>query len=265
VVKRTNKPARLPRSSVLGRAGTDLTHLALEGKLRPAFGVERQVAAIVNALSRADKASCALVGPAGVGKSAIVEQLAIEGAAGRLPEPVASQVIVRISLPEIAALQPPGQSQNDYWHYFRCLLDEARSIPATLFFDEFQGLFYWPLSCQTLKPHLARGDLRIIAATTPAEFDRFIRHDPALERRFQVIPVSEPSDAQLRAILSGVASFFEGRYQVSIGEDVLNQCIRLSRYLPQNQPDAAIDLLELAALDAARGAEGLTGRANHDG
>jgi len=250
-IRKTKGLAPLPEDWVLAQPGTDLSYLAVQGELRPAYGVEHYVRSIVRALSRTDKASCALVGLTGTGKSAIVEQLAIEQAAGRLPEPIASHRIVRVSLQEIAGLQPPGQDTNDYWSYFSRLVHETRIGSVILFWDEFQAIFFWPVSCQTLKPYLARGELRVIAATTPAEFDRFVRYDPALERRFQVIPVAEPDAEQLRRILEGVASSLSARYQVAIERNVIEECIRLSRYLPQNQPDAAIDLLEIAAMEAS--------------
>jgi ATP-dependent Clp protease ATP-binding subunit ClpA len=249
---RANRFEQLP-DSVLARAGTDLSYLASEGRLTQAFGVDSEVAAICKALGRADKASCALVGPAGVGKSAIVEELARRQVRGDLPQSVISSRIVRISLQELAGLQSPGRDVNDYWTYFRMLLDEARANSVILFLDEAQALQYWPLSCQTLKPYLARGELRVIAATTPDEFDTFIRGDPALERRFQVVVVKEPGPVQLHDILTGVAGRLRERYGVSISSSAIEECIRLARYLPQHQPDASIDLLELAAIEASQG------------
>ncbi len=240
----------LPAGSVLSCAGVDLTLLASRGELRPAFGVEREVEALRRALSRAEKASAALIGPAGVGKSAIVEQFAITLASAEFQLDLVKR-IVRISLQELAGLQPPGQDNNQYWSYFKLMLDEAVANNIVLFFDEAQALHFWPVSAQTLKPYLARGDLRIIAATTPHEFERFLRSDPALERRFQVIPISEPDATRLNLILHGLAPTFAKRYGVSISSAVISECIRLSSMLPQNQPDAAIDLLELAAIDAA--------------
>lgn len=232
-------------------AGTDLSRLAQEGQLRPAFGVGRTILAICRALIRPDKGSVALVGKAGSGKSAIVDQLAIDQASGKLPEPVSRFRIVRISLQQVAGVQPAGRDQNDYWHYFRRLLHEAQEWGVLLFWDEMQFLFHWPQSASVLKPMLARGELRVIAASTPAEFDRFIRQDPALERRFQLIPVEEPNDAELREILGQVAFGLQQRYGVMVGSDVIDECVRLSRHLTQNQPDAGIDILEMAMIRAS--------------
>lgn len=201
------------------------------------------------ALSRVDKASAALVGPAGVGKSAIVEEFASRLARGEFHSNFGDR-LVRVSLQEVAGLQPAGQDNNHYWSYFTSMMEETIEHRVVLFFDEAQSLHFWPISAQTLKPYLARGDVRVIAATTPQEFERFLRSDAALERRFQVIPVSEPDASRLRLILQGLAPIFAERYGASIPPMVIEECIRLSNMLPQNQPDAAIDLLELAVIDS---------------
>jgi len=241
----------LPANTVLARAGSDLSVSASAGELAPAFGVEETIAQMARALMRSDKGSIVLLGPAGVGKSACVEEFCRLQVAGKLPEPLASRRVVRISFLDVAGLQPAGSEHNDYPNYLRRFLVEVAEYDVLVFLDEVQSLAYWPITVQTIKPLLARGQLRIIAATTPAEYDQFIRRDPALERRFQIVQVHEPSEVQLRRIIQGAAPKLEARFNVAIGDDVIDACIRMSGYLPQHQPDAALDLLELAAIEAA--------------
>ncbi|MEW6668316.1 MAG: ATP-dependent Clp protease ATP-binding subunit [Thermodesulfobacteriota bacterium] len=236
--------------SVLARFGRDLTRLAREGKIFPAIGRKDVMLQVVRTLSRATKNNPVLVGEAGVGKTAVVEGLAFRIAQGNVPEAVQGKRLIQI---QVADLVAGTKYRGEFEERMEELLSEVAAAPeVVLFIDEIHtvvgaGKADGAMDAgNILKPALARRELRCIGATTPAEYNRYIEKDAALERRFQPIQVNEPTPEQAMEILAGIQSRLQAHHHVVIEEGALAAAVNLSvRHLPDRKlPDKAIDLLD---------------------
>jgi ATP-dependent Clp protease ATP-binding subunit ClpC len=233
---------------------TDLTEKARMGAIDPVVGREEEIARIIQTLSRRTKNNPVLTGEAGVGKSAIVEGLALLIVSGKVPLELADKRILEL---DIAGMVAGSRYRGDFEERFKTLLtDITKSDDVILFIDEIHNLVGAGSSAEKtmdaaemLKPILARGTIRTIGATTTAEYRKYIEKDPALERRFQPIKVDEPSAEQAVVMLKGIKQKYETHHNVVISDAVVEALVELTvRYLPDRSlPDKAIDVLDEAA------------------
>jgi ATP-dependent Clp protease ATP-binding subunit ClpC len=243
-------------TSVLERFGRDLTALGRAGQLDPLVGRRRELRALARVLTQHRKSNAILVGDPGVGKTCVVEGLATLIAAGGMPGDLGKCRIIEVS---IAGLVAGTKYRGEMEERVQALVDEVRrSQDVILFLDEIHaavgaGAGSGSLDVATiLKPALARGDLRCIGATTTAEYRRHIESDPALERRFQVIWLDEPTRPEALEILVGLRPRLAEHHGIEIDDDALEAAVDLSqRYLPDLRlPDKAIDLIDQACASA---------------
>ncbi|AVS84495.1 type VI secretion system ATPase TssH [Paracidovorax avenae] len=244
----------------LKRYTVDLTERARLQELDPVTGRDEEVRQMVDILMRRRQNNPILVGEAGVGKTAVVEGLALRIAAGDVPPPLKD---VQLRVVDIGLLQAGASMKGEFENRLRSLLDEvqASTVPIVLFIDEVHTLVGAGGQAGTgdaanlLKPALARGVLRTIGATTWAEYKKYIEKDPALTRRFQLVQIHEPDEAKAVHMLRGVAAKLESHHKVRIGEDAVAAAVTLShRYIPSRQlPDKAVSLLDTACSRVALG------------
>lgn len=244
--------------ATLAQYTTDLTALAREGKIDPVIGREQEINTMIDILLRRRQNNPLLTGEAGVGKTALVEGMALAIADGHVPPPLAK---VRLLNLDIVALSAGASMKGEFESRLKSVLEEAVASPnpVILFVDEVHTLVGAGGNSGTgdaanlLKPALARGKLRTIGATTWSEFKRHIEKDPALTRRFQVLQVEEPSEEKSVAMLRGLVPMLEKHHNVWIMEEALQSAVRLShRYIPARQlPDKAISLLDTACARVA--------------
>ena len=238
----------------LDRFGRDLTRLAREGALEPLIGRREELRALARVLVRQRKANAVLVGAAGVGKTGIVEGLAAHLAGRTPPAGLADARLVELSM---ATLLAGTKYRGEFEERLQAVLREARSPGLILFIDELHTVLHAGGSgasdaANILKPALARGELRCIGATTPAEYRQRIEADAALERRFEVIWVDEPTRGEAVEIVAGVVDRLVGHHGVGIDADVPAAAVDLAiRHLPELRlPDKAIDLVDQACAGA---------------
>jgi ATP-dependent Clp protease ATP-binding subunit ClpC len=256
VIERAGAPARAPRPNTASLDEPflrDLSAEAIAGRLDPVIGRDAEINRLAEALLHRRKPNAVLVGDAGVGKTCIVEGLAQRIADGMIPA-LAGTRIVEV---EIGGLIAGTRYRGDLEQRARALLDRAAADPRiVLFIDELHTVVGGGVSdgdsldlADLLKPALARGAVRIIGATTTAEYERHVAGDAALARRFEVLRVAEPDAAACLAILRGLRARLETHYRLAIGDDALIAAIDLSvRFLPDRRlPDKALDLVEAAA------------------
>jgi len=244
---------RRSSTPALDRFGRDLTAEARAGRIDPVIGREQEIEQVVEILSRRRKNNAALIGEAGVGKTTIAEGLALRVARGEVPEPLRG---VRVVALDLAGMVAGTQFRGAFEQRLRTLLDEvvASNGQVIPFVDELHtvlgagGAEGAIDAANMLKPLLARGSLRMLGATTLAEF-RKIERDSALARRFSPVLVEEPSVADTVAILRGLRPAYERHHQVRIADEALEAAARLSdRYISEYRlPDKAIDLIDQAA------------------
>jgi len=244
--------------ATLAQYTTDLTALAREGKIDPVIGREQEINTMIDILLRRRQNNPLLTGEAGVGKTALVEGMALAIASGNVPPPL---VKVRLLNLDVVALSAGASMKGEFESRLKSVLEEAVASPdpVILFVDEVHTLVGAGGNSGTgdaanlLKPALARGKLRTIGATTWSEFKRHIEKDPALTRRFQVLQVDEPSEEKSVAMLRGLVPMLEKHHSVWIMEEALQSAVRLShRYIPARQlPDKAISLLDTACARVA--------------
>lgn len=244
--------------ATLAQYTTDLTALAREGKIDPVIGREQEINTMIDILLRRRQNNPLLTGEAGVGKTALVEGMALAIASGHVPPPLAK---VRLLNLDIVALSAGASMKGEFESRLKSVQEEAVASPnpVILFVDEVHTLVGAGGNSGTgdaanlLKPALARGKLRTIGATTWSEFKRHIEKDPALTRRFQVLQVDEPSEEKSVAMLRGLVPMLEKHHSVWIMEEALQSAVRLShRYIPARQlPDKAISLLDTACARVA--------------
>ena len=236
----------------------DLTARARAGEIDPVVGRNAEIRQIVDVLLRRRQNNPILTGEAGVGKTAVVEGLALRLAAGDVPPTLRS---VELHLLDVGLMQAGASVKGEFERRLKSLIDEVRAsdVPVILFIDEAHTLIGAGGAAGTgdaanlLKPPLARGELRTIAATTWAEYKEHIEKDPALTRRFQVVRVEEPSEEAAVRMCRGVAGVLERHHRVEILDEAIEASVSLShRYIPARQlPDKAISLLDTACARVA--------------
>ena len=244
-------PAQLGKKEALKRFATNLTERAKNGQLDPVSGRDEEIRQIIDILMRRRQNNPILTGEAGVGKTAVVEGFAGRIARGDVPPPLKN---VQVYTLDIGLLQAGASMKGEFENRLRQVIDEvqASAEPIILFVDEAHTLIGAGCAAGTgdaanlLKPALARGTLRTVAATTWAEYKKYIEKDPALTRRFQVVQVAEPSEDKALLMLRGVASTLEKHHRVQLLDEALDAAVRLShRYIPARQlPDKAVSLLD---------------------
>lgn len=235
---------------VLEQYGTDLTLEAFEGKLDPVIGREEEIHRLMQVLSRRTKNNPCLVGEPGVGKTAVVEGLAAQIAAGVVPEGMRDK---RILTMDLAAMIAGSKYRGEFEERMKKLIQEVKvSGNVILFLDEVHtiigagGAEGAMDASNILKPSLARGELQLIGATTITEYRKYIEKDAALERRFQPITVEEPDKEQCLHILEGLKNRYEEHHHVEIDKEALEAAVQLSdRYISDRfLPDKAIDVID---------------------
>jgi type VI secretion system protein VasG len=251
-------PAAMGKQEALAKFSTDLTERAREGKIDPIVGRDQEIRQVVDVLMRRRQNNPILTGEAGVGKTAVVEGFALRIVAGDVP-PALKDVSLRVL--DIGLLQAGASMKGEFENRLRQVIDEVQSSakPIILFIDEAHTLIGAGGAAGTgdaanlLKPALARGTLRTIAATTFAEYKKYFEKDPALTRRFQVVQVDEPDETKAILMLRGTASPLEKHHRVAILDEAIEAAVRLShRYIPARQlPDKAVSLLDTASARVA--------------
>jgi ATP-dependent Clp protease ATP-binding subunit ClpC len=245
----------------LDRYGRDLTAAARAGRLDPVIGREDEVEQVLEVLSRRTKNNPVLIGDPGVGKTAIVEGIAQRIAEGAVPEPLRNRRLIALDL---AGMVAGTKYRGEFEERLTAVIDEVTAAARTvvLFLDELHTVIGAGAGAEggamdaasLLKPALARGDLQMVGATTVEEYRRHIERDPALERRFQPILVTEPSIEDTVAILRGLRKRYELHHRVRITDEATDAAARLSdRYLTDRfLPDKAIDLIDRASARVRR-------------
>ena len=241
-------------SAILDQFGRNLTAEAAEGKLDPVIGRTNEIERVMVVLSRRTKNNPVLIGEPGVGKTAVVEGLAQKIQAGDVPETLKGKQVYSLDLGSMVA---GSRYRGDFEERLKSVLNEIKNADGQIitFIDEIHtivgaGAAEGSMDAgNMLKPMLARGELRLIGATTLDEYRENIEKDPALERRFQQVFVGEPSVEDTIAILRGLKQRYEAHHKVTIGDDALVAAATLSnRYISGRQlPDKAIDLVDEAA------------------
>ncbi len=236
----------------------DLTAMARAGKIDPIVGRDGEIRQVIDILSRRRQNNPILVGEAGVGKTAIVEGFAIRVAAGDVP-PALCGIAVRTL--DLGLLQAGASARGEFETRLKGVISEvkASAVPVILFIDEAHTLIGaggqagQGDAANLIKPELARGELRTIAATTWAEYKKYFERDAALTRRFQTVKVDEPEHDIAVAMMRGLVPVLEKHHGVTITEEALESAVRLSaRYIPARQlPDKCVSLLDTACASVA--------------
>jgi type VI secretion system protein VasG len=250
-------PGRAPTGEAARMGGpleqfcTDLTAQAKSGKVDPILGRDAEIRQIIDILTRRRQNNPILTGEAGVGKSAVVEGLALRIAEGDVPDALKK---VRLMSLDLGLLQAGAGVKGEFENRLKGVIDgvKASPVPIVLFIDEAHtligagGAAGQNDAANLLKPALARGELRCLAATTWAEYKKYFEKDAALTRRFQVVKVDEPSQPMAIAMLRGLVPTLEKHHGVRILDEAVEEAVRLSaRYIPARQlPDKAVSLLD---------------------
>lgn len=255
-------PLRAGQGEALARFAIDLTDKARHGEIDPVFGRDTEIQQMIDVLSRRRKNNPILVGDPGVGKTALVEGLALRVVEGSVPEAIRG---VRLLTLDLGLLQAGAGVKGEFEQRLKNVIDEVQASPepVLLFIDEAHTLIGagntagGSDAANLLKPALARGELRTIAATTWSEYKEYFERDAALERRFQIIKVNEPDDDAACLMLRGLAARYAHHHNVHIRDEALLAAVKLSRrYIPARQlPDKAVDLIDTAAARVRMGLE----------
>ncbi len=253
----TPKPAQSGQSS-LEKYATNLTQRARDGAMDPVVGRDPEIRQIIDILMRRKQNNPILTGEAGVGKTAVVEGFAQRLARGDVPPQLQN---VDLHMLDIGLMQAGASVKGEFEKRLKAVIDEVQSsdTPIILFIDEAHTLIGAGGAAGTgdaanlLKPALARGELRTVAATTWAEYKQHIEPDPALTRRFQVVKIEEPSEDKAILMCRGVTGVLEKHHQVEVLDEAIEASVKLShRYIPSRQlPDKAISLLDTACARVA--------------
>lgn len=245
-------------TTALDRFSQDLTAKAKSGEMDPILGRDDEIRQVIDILMRRRQNNPILVGEAGVGKTAVVEGFAQRIAAGDVPPPLRN---VRVCVLDVGLLQAGASMRGEFEQRLRSVIDEVQQspVPIIMFIDEAHTLIGAGGSAGTgdaanlLKPALARGTLRTIAATTWSEYRQYIEKDPALTRRFQPIQIGEPGVEQCCNMLRGILGPMEKHHKVRISDAAIMAAVKLShRYIPARQlPDKAVSLLDTASARVA--------------
>jgi type VI secretion system protein VasG len=251
-------PAAMGKQEALARFSVDLTEKARKGEIDPILGRDEEIRQIVDILMRRRQNNPILTGEAGVGKTAVVEGFALRIAKGDIP-PALKDVSLRTL--DLGLLQAGASMKGEFENRLRQVIEEVQASPKPiiLFIDEAHtligagGAAGQGDAANLLKPALARGTLRTIAATTWAEYKKYFEKDPALTRRFQVIKVEEPSEDKAVLMIRGLSPVLEKHHRVQVLDEALEAAARLShRYIPSRQlPDKAVSLIDTACARVA--------------
>ena len=251
-------PTRPAAATALDKYTIDLTADARAGKIDPIRGRDSEIRQVVDILTRRRQNNPILVGDAGVGKTAVVEGFALRVASGDVPEPL-KNISVRVL--DLGLLQAGAGVKGEFEERLKNIIQEVKTSlrPVILFIDEAHtmigagGQAGQGDAANLLKPALARGELRTIAATTWSEYKKYFEKDPALTRRFQLVRVDEPDEEGALDMLRGVAPHLEKHHRVRILDDAVRSAVALShRYLPERRlPDKAVGVLDTAAARVA--------------
>lgn len=244
------------KASTLEQYSRDLTALARDGKLDPVIGREDEIHRVIQILSRRTKNNPCLIGEPGVGKTAVVEGLALRIVEGEVPFTVQNKRVLTLDLSGmVAGSKYRGEFEERIKKVVKEVIEDGNVI---LFLDELHtiigagGAEGAIDASNILKPSLARGEIQLIGATTIAEYRKYVEKDAALERRFQPVNVEEPTEEEAVRILEGIKGKYEEHHQVNITSEAVEAAVRLSnRYInDRNLPDKAIDLIDEAAASA---------------
>ncbi|HEC16785.1 MAG TPA: type VI secretion system ATPase TssH [Sedimenticola sp.] len=247
-------PAQLGKQEALRRFSVDLTEKARKGEIDPIVGRDGEIRQIVDILMRRRQNNPILTGEAGVGKTAVVEGFAMRIASGDIPPPLKD---VTLRTLDLGLLEAGASMKGEFENRLRQVIEEVQSSPSPiiLFIDEAHMLVGAAAgdAANLIKPALARGSLRTIAATTWAEYKKYFEKDPALTRRFQVVQVDEPSEEKAILMMRGAASMMEQHHRVQILDEALEASVKLShRYIPARQlPDKSVSVLDTACARVA--------------
>ncbi|WP_175920982.1 type VI secretion system ATPase TssH [Burkholderia pyrrocinia] len=252
-------PAAGPsKTPALDTYTTNLTQRARDGKIDPVIGREAEIRQAIDILMRRRQNNPIMTGEAGVGKTAVVEGLALRIAADDVPPPLSG---VALHVLDMGLLQAGASVKGEFENRLKSVIDEVKKSahPIILFIDEAHtiigagGQAGQNDAANLLKPALARGELRTIAATTWSEYKKYFEKDAALARRFQVVKVEEPSEPLAAAMLRGMSGLMEKHFNVRILDDAITEAVRLShRYISGRQlPDKAISVLDTACAKVA--------------
>ena len=246
-------PAIASATPALDQFTQNLTERAKKGELDAVVGRDNEIRQVIDILTRRRQNNPILTGEAGVGKTAVVEGLALRIAAGDVPEPL-RKVVLRML--DLGLLQAGAGVKGEFENRLKSVIQEVKSspVPVILFIDEAHtmigagGQAGQGDAANLLKPALARGELRTIAATTFKEYKQYFEKDAALERRFQVVRVEEPDETKAGRMLRGLVPMLEKHHKVRILDEAVSEAVRLShRYVPERQlPDKAVSLLDTA-------------------
>ncbi|MFC7539471.1 type VI secretion system ATPase TssH [Siccirubricoccus deserti] len=251
-------PAQMGKQDALKQFSVDLTEKARNGEIDPIVGRDQEIRQVVDVLMRRRQNNPILIGEAGVGKTAVVEGFALRIVAGDVP-PQLKDVTLRTL--DVGLLQAGASMKGEFEQRLRQVIEEVQASPRPiiLFIDEAHTLVGAGGAAGTgdaanlLKPALARGTLRTVAATTFAEYKKYFEKDPALTRRFQPVQVDEPSEEKAILMMRGITSSLEKHHRVQILDEAIDAAVRLShRYIPARQlPDKSISLLDTASARVA--------------
>ena len=248
------------KTKALDQYTEDLTAKAAAGKIDPVLGRDFEIRQIVDILTRRRQNNPILTGEAGVGKTAVVEGFALRIAQGDVPEPLKNVAVRSLDL---GLLQAGAGIKGEFENRLKSVIDEVKSSPQPIimFIDEAHtmigagGAAGQNDAANLLKPALARGELRTIAATTWAEYKKYFEKDAALARRFQVVKVEEPDEEKAVAMMRGIADKMEQHHNVRILDEAIVECVKLSnRYITGRQlPDKSVSVLDTACAKVAIG------------
>ncbi|KHD34708.1 Clp protease ClpX [Clostridium acetobutylicum] len=250
---KTSFSSNTSSTPTLNQYGTDLTQMALEGKLDPVIGRDNETQRILEILCRRTKNNPCLIGDPGVGKTAIAEGLAQKIVEGNIPEILKEKRVITL---DVSSLVAGSKYRGEFEERLKKVMTEIKAAKnVILFIDEIHtivgagGAEGAIDASNILKPSLARGEIQCIGATTTEEYRRYIEKDAALERRFQPVDVGEPSKEEAVQILEGLRDKYEAHHGVKITDDAIEAAVNLSTRYIQDRflPDKAIDLIDEAA------------------
>jgi len=251
---RVDSPTAENKYGALEKYSNDLTKYARDGKLDPVIGRDQEIKRVMQILNRRTKNNPVIIGEAGVGKTAVVEGLAQKIVAGDVPENIKDKRLLAL---DMGAMVAGSKFRGEFEERLKAVMDEIRRAEGEviIFIDELHqvmgaGAAEGAIDASTMmKPALARGELRVIGATTLDEYRKHIEKDPALERRFSPVFLDEPTPDETILILRGLRPKYEAHHKVTISDDAIVAAARLSdRYMTERfLPDKAIDLIDEAA------------------
>jgi len=245
---------KLDEDLIIAKAGEDLTYLAARGKITEIYQREKEIEQIIKILGMRKKGNPILLGEAGVGKTVMVNYLALKIIRKEVPQWLRGCKIIRTSFVE---LWSQVKNTDNPWPEYGKILGEAIEFfsenPVILFMDEIHMIFEYPISMSIMKPPLAEGKIRLIGVTTPRDFQRFITKDEATARRFEPVYIKEPSSELTKKILLFLKKELENFYGLSVSDDVIDYTISCAdNYIHHRyRPDKSIVLLERASINAS--------------